>query len=148
MPRASLRWSLLRQIVLGLAACGVCGCRSATGPSRVFGTYRLTSCQPDTVSIAVPCQLPNPGAGDSLRVYGSTLTLNSDSTWTNIWDSAQCWGGVWSSELVDTLYGTFHAIPGDGSAFQMWTLPGNSTFGSAVIKGTSLDLYSRWTYQR
>ena len=148
MLRSPLKRPLALRTVLAVTIAGLCGCRDSTGPSTILGAYHLTACQPDTGWLPVPCQFPNPGAGDSLRVYGSVLTFKADSTWTDIWDEAQCWGGVWSPEAIDTLYGTFRAIPGDASAYQVWTLPANTTFGSAVFTGSTMELYSRWKYQR
>jgi hypothetical protein len=96
----------------------------------------------------VPCLLVNGGPGDSLRVYSGTLTLSSDSTWTNIWHRASCWGGVWEPDAVVTLTGAFSAIPGDPSAFQLRTVPGPPSYGAAIINGRRLELYGTWIYER
>ena len=136
------------RLLISLATAAFGACVNPEAPASPFGTYHLTACRVDSAEAPVPCLLVNGGPGDSLRVYSGTLTLSSDSTWTNIWHRASCWGGVWEPDAVVTLTGAFSAIPGDPSAFQLRTVPGPPSYGAAIINGRRLELYGTWIYER
>lgn len=135
------------RLLVFVALLGWWSCKRIEAPAWPVGTYNLTACGVGALSVPVPCTVPYDTTGDSVRVRSGTLMLNSDSTWTNVWHEAWRLSGVWGTDTLYALWGTYAAVAGNDSSFQLSTAtPASSVM--AVIVGNRLELAANWTYQR
>jgi hypothetical protein len=143
----SSRWVPLLAGVLGLV-----NCSNPEGPTTVFGTYHLTAYSDGASDLPLPyVQEASTSPSDTDKVYGGSLTLKPDSTWTNVWQRVYCQSGVCGALRSDTLHGTFgHYTPGDsaGTMLLMRTWPYVDSPGPALVRGRRLELYGFWIYER
>lgn len=135
--------------VVGLIL-GVLGCSSPEAPTTLAGTYHLISYNLGATDLPLPYVQEANAPGDTDKWVGATLTLQPDSTWTNVFQHEYCPSGACGALHADTSRGTFRLVPGTGpgTTLLMELLPYGSGSGGAVIRGHRLELYNFWIYQR
>ena len=139
-------------LLLALATSGCISCVNPQGPSSVFATYQLTAYIRDGTDFPLPYEQVASAPADTDKWVGGTLTLRSDSTWTNVWQIVHCQSGACGAPETQTQYGTFdHFAERDSAgaiAIVFWTLPANIAQNAAMVRGSRLELNASWVYER
>ena len=139
-------------LFLVLAAWGSVSCSNPQGPSSVFGAYQLTAYTLGAGDLPLPYMRQASTPADTDKWVGGTLTLRSDSTWTNVWRMVHCQSGICGAPQSNTEHGTFaHFAERDSAgaiALVFWTLPANIAQNAALVRGRRLELNRSWVYER
>lgn len=145
---ASGGWRVLPAV---LSIVGLLSCSDSTSPNTVFGTYRLTGYTVGGSEMPLPYMEASATPGDTDAWYGGSLTLRSDSTWTNVWQHVHCQPGGCGELHEDTLRGTFTLLPVNDTAGTTLVMRNEidvESPGPALVRGRRLELYGFWLYER
>jgi len=135
-----------------LIACGCISCVNPQEPNTVFGSYQLTGYIRNGMDLPLPYLQLGAAPTDTDKWVAGTLTLGSDSSWTNVWQIVHCQSGICGAPQSQSQYGTFsHFAERDSAgaiAIVFVTLPSYLEQNAAVVRGRRLELNASWAYER
>jgi hypothetical protein len=141
-----------RTLLVILTTWGWITCSEPQGPNTVFGSYQLTGYIRGGTDLPLPYMQVGSTPADTDKWVAGTLTLSSDSSWTNVWQIVHCQSGICGAPQSESQYGTFsHFAERDSAgaiAIVFVTLPSYLMQNAAVVRGHRLELNASWAYER